>query len=716
MQTWIAMDELTTKFGVNSRDIRRKIASGKFVGRDSSRKARNGQPIQEILIESLPAELQEKICRRAQPKIVEPSPENTDVSSENVDHLMRFSDAERSAFLAEALRLADIVRRFEQISPKRARRDGQLVFTEAVEKLAAETVCKCEIVLKREPSRAKGVSAATLYRWHKSKDDLSVFFRKPSTVRSGADKRLAAYSAGFETWFESNWRSASSARQLFKKAKKAARENRWLIPSESWFYRQWTEIPDVVKATITGTKKRYTERLASYYPRDFSDLGALQVLCGDHSQRDVTVVMPDGRLIRPWFSVWQCLATGLIWGWHLDETPSALTSGLAYARGVRTFGAQPPARPEDGYFSYLYTDQGRDYKGKSWDGQTLVFKQAMNLSVGLKSIITERRVGFFDETGIKHLLARGYNAKEKPVERIFRDFSDWEQEYFAESYCGRDAKNKPDLWVKNWHAHQRWLKRKQVGDAPFVTFEDYLENLENFINEYNSTAHLRTTQGNKQIVPLERFDELYRTRFEIAEETLALLLMKAQKRTIGKNGIEIFGQQYLHPQLAAYKEIYKKTDVEVRYDDNDLNQIWVVLPNNGGILKVDRLVRGGLLDVNKQTIETVKRTQAEERRLQREYRALQERRLRGETAEMTVARQLGQNDFDEPERMPVAVGERPSMSIISRFDGAKTSFGSITPAGEDESSADILQFQTRVSEQPRRIKIQDFDFEDTEEE
>ncbi|MEW6737780.1 MAG: hypothetical protein AB1489_41250 [Acidobacteriota bacterium] len=298
-------------------------------------------------------------------------------------------------------------------------------------------------------------------------------------------------------------------------------------------------MPEIVKTVHTQGYSAYESRYAPYVPRDYRDLAALQVLCGDHSERDVTVFTKNKTLARPWLTIWQDLRTGLIWGWYLSLIPSSETASLAYADGILTFGAQPLSRPTEEFYSYIYTDQGRDYRSHDWDDKLIaVHKEAMRIDGGLELLLVERQVGILQDLMVRHILARGYNAKEKPVERVFKDISLWEKDTFVE-YCGANPSQRPDAWRQLYQKHRQYEQGK-IADSPFIKFDDYQTSLRRFIQQYNSCEHERHSVGCVKVSPMVEFSRLYTTRYELCAQTVSLLLMKSQCRTIRKNGVNCF--------------------------------------------------------------------------------------------------------------------------------------------------------------------------------
>lgn len=715
--TWLSVDALVA-LGRGRRKVLLKITSGVWRSRVVG-KGRNGKSMYQVALESLPEDLQRRWLsfHHAAPNTEEiEDPKEQDLDALKAEHrlndaLKRLSIEERAAFLNEARRRAGIVERYIALPEKRAKLSSSggagsipavasatepvaerqnpeeksrttrstssgYEFTPAVFALCEEARCTNEIILKFYKSRqhevrkgstlrfARTPRPATLDAWARSyrKEGLLTFLPAPPQTLSAKDGRRATISPKAIEWMNANAASKPHARALYEELKRQAKKHGWEIPSASWVYRKWKALPAIV-TTYRRSRKAYTDKFAPYVPRDHSDLESLQILCGDHSQRDVIVRLPDGSLTRPWCSAWQCMRTGLVWGWHLDLSPSSVTIGLAYANGVRTFGAQPIARPDEDFYSYLYTDQGKDYKGHAIGGKTINYGHAAAIEGGLGFLCGQRRVGLIDDLGLKQILARGYNAREKPIERTHRDMSFWEQSMFEAEYCGPDPKNRPDACNDAWDRHQRLLKRVErtgntplLNESPFMALDDYRDALAGYFFEYNHAVHERSTLGGARVVPMEEYRRLYTTRYEISESTLALLLMKAEQRMVKKNGVRMFNFSYLHPDLAYYKG----QNVEVRYSEDDYSRCFIIPPPtdaipNPNIIEAQAVIAGTIRRPNKQTQMLISTQKKHEAKIIREVQLINYSMIRGESVEDRVAAQL-EPEVEEEAQVAIAVG------------------------------------------------------------
>lgn len=716
----VTVDQLRA-LGVSKSTVNRKLKTGEWKKYEPSIKT-GIRGKQAILVSSLPTELQFKWLRL---NVLQDNSEQTELSDLVVSDstfneqeieikkvLLRLSSEERVLWINEALRLAQIITRYSKITPKRHRisTTGEYEFVPEVYELCQQAVCADRKILSREPHRQSVPSPYTLDGWwHRYKKiGLLTFLRTPpSRTAAIVDKRRALISPSAVKWINTNWKQFHSPHHLFKALEEIAKLKGWKIPSESWFYRLWENVPEIVKVLLFEGPKTYESKLAPYVPRDFSDLSALQVLCGDHSQRDVTVLLPDGRTIaRPWWTGWYDLRIGLIWGWHLSVELSSYAAGLAYADGVLNFGCQPPPRPEQNFYSYVYTDQGRTYKSHNWDGKVIaVHENAMRLNGCFEMLLTQRRVGILDELYLKHLLARGYNAKEKPIEEVNNVLSFWEQNNLAE-YCGRSPEKRPERWRKLYAQHQRFL-RGERDESPFIRFEEYRERLAQFIIKFNSSPHTRGTLGGRRVVPLDEYHRLYTTRYEISKETLSLLLMKAEKRVIGKNGVQMFRPNwfFMHESMALFKGM----NVEVRYKDDNYNQVWVILPNNT-ICEAERIPTSSLLNPNKQALKMVAHARANEREVVRNFELITQSVIRGESTEDRVAKELEADSVTEAAATVTNKTQTTPAQVhqLTRFDCSKVKgiAKNVTGAEVAKTSADTSIFN--VSEQ-RKIKEFDCD-------
>lgn len=626
--------------------------------------------------------------------------------------LQRLPAKERPLWITEANRLARLVERYQRLKPKRRINllTGQQEFVPEVIALCQEARCEEAALLAKEPHRAKAPAPHTLDGWMRAyrREGINTFLRAVYTSPSAqADLRRAAISLAAIEWLNAEWRDYTSPRHLYQALREEAELQGWTIPGESWLYRQWHNLAEIARAYYVEGATSYEARYAPYVPRDFTDLAALQVLCGDHSERDVLVRLPDGTLKRPWLTVWLDLRTGLLWGWHLALVPSAQTAALAYANGVETYGAQPLSRPDDEFQSYVYTDRGRDYLSHNWDGRVLaVHERAMQLDGGLELICHQKRVGILDDLSLRHLIARGRNPKEKPVERLFKDITGWEENNFAE-FCGRHPTARPDRCRRLYEQHERLMPERRAAESPFIFFDDYRAALTRYILRYNSTEHKRSTLGGQSLVPLDEYRRLYTTRYEITPGTLALLLMRAEKRRVRKNGVQCFQSHwfYYHEAMAEWKG----ADVEVRYGDSDYSRVWVLLPNHQ-LCEAMLITPTSILKPDKQTLKMVTEARAHERKVIREANLLHASRLRGETVEERVSEQLPPADKEVGET--VLANSPARVHRLTRLDRPKLRQVAGASHVTDEQVARIEADFSILQVEESSTAVKEFDYEE----
>ena len=207
-----------------------------------------------------------------------------------------------------------------------------------------------------------------------------------------------------------------------------------------------------------------------------------------------------------------------------------------------------------------------------------------------------------------------------------------------------------------------------------------------------------------------QYRRLYTTGYEIAPETLTLLLMKAQRRVIRKNGVQCFQRHWFfwHDQLS----IYKGQTVEVRYADSDYSRVWVVLPN-GELCEARLVTLTPLLHPNQQTLKTVAVERAAERKLIREFNLITQSELRGETTEARVAKVIDtENVAPENPRSAPALEKRGRVAPMTRMDRRRLR---ALPGQHEVTAEDVARAMadpTIFTSLSRRAKIKEFDGDD----
>jgi hypothetical protein len=278
-----------------------------------------------------------------------------------------------------------------------------------------------------------------------------------------------------------------------------------------------------------------------------------------------------------------------------------------------------------------------------WNGKVIdVHRNAMKPTGDLELVLMQRQVGILKELQIQHLYARGYNAKEKPVERLHRTISEWEKNTFAE-YCGSKPSQKPERLI-GLMAEQQAYERGRRSHSPFISWEEYKAKLADFIDQFNRTPHQRTNLADGlTLTPLTEYQRLCRVRYEIKPETVSVLLMKVTDRVLSKIGVRCFQQNWYYwcEAMSRFKDSEESIKVEVRFTDRDYSRVWVVLPDEK-TYEARLVQRSPLLNPNRETLQTVSKARANERKLIRDFELLAQSMWREESTEDRVSRLMAE--------------------------------------------------------------------------
>lgn len=276
--------------------------------------------------------------------------------------------------------------------------------------------------------------------------------------------------------------------------------------------------------------KALHDKVLPYIARDISKLEVGDVIVGDGHRLAFFVKNPyTGNPVRPTLVAYQDWKSGGFVGFEimLEENTQCIASALR--NSIINLGKVP---------KFVYQDNGKAFKAKYF------------IENGLS--------GLFTNLGIQPIFAKPYNAKAKPIERLFRELQD-SFEALLPSYTGTSIIKKPAQLKRNEKLHKSLFK------ANIPTIEQVVKVLEIWLQEYHC----------KQICPhIEN-----KTIGEVLEsgkgdgvniDTLDDLMMAREIKNIYRNGILFLKNNYYDEALYGYKK-----KVIIKYSLFDLSSIKV---------------------------------------------------------------------------------------------------------------------------------------------
>lgn len=253
----------------------------------------------------------------------------------------------------------------------------------------------------------------------------------------------------------------------------------------------------------------------------------------DHHIFDVMVEDEKGKIFRPWLSAWIDDGSRLITGYVINKiSPNSDIVLASFADACKKCGI-----PE-----WVKLDNGKDYK--VYD----MFNTDFALSI-------------VNQMGIKVTNALPYNAKAKPIERLFKTL---EETYckMLNSYVGNSPTSRPEKMKKT--------NKKLSGEL--MQYKEFTEFVDNMIKVYNNTPHSGNGLNGKP--PIERYRENFKKPLRAVknEDVLNMFLIRTTRALkVGKNGINIRGKYYEADDLVKYfgKKVY------ARYHSDNINYVYV---------------------------------------------------------------------------------------------------------------------------------------------
>ncbi|HKQ06638.1 MAG TPA: hypothetical protein VJ464_16005 [Blastocatellia bacterium] len=754
MEIWLTAKDLLG-LGAKPATIYRKTASGEWVSRRAKPKG-PGQPSREYLLDSLPADIQLAWAkldgeRRAGAAPIGIDDETSSGSPTALDSrlsalvaaLSRFSppqytleekDAVQRRCVAlgklcdQAIALIARLKSISVVSPGSREAGKDRAYHPNLAQLAARSASTDSLYLEMYPSAAKPLSTSTFLRLIDKyrTDGPVVFIPKGQTLSPDNDKRFLNVPQEAVDWLHSNLKSyeKASLTEFGRAWLAAAGRKNWKLPFAdhrpgakdscyTWLYRWRQKVPATTVTMITKGERGF-EATYAWIQRQYEDLKPRDGFTMDWRIFDMMCWVPAKKgggkpaLVRRWFCPVLDLASRAIFGFHIDDRPSARGVTLAYlnAIGDAAWKTEPGLellrgmqRSRDGMQAFVHFDNGKDFRAKSIEGRMIQVSR-FDLEDALAVALNAQDVGLAAEVQLRIRHAKPFNAKSKIIETWFRIIAEWEKtqpgyagnkpenrpHYFKaavrlhEAFCKRkdgslaDYKQLPELWRE---AFDRNKEKYKVG-TPFLSEDDLKAGFTSRLLEYLHRPHGSLMDDIGEMSPLDHLRMYADTPHMMTSTTTAALLMTPMPATVRGAIITIQWnrEKFFYKEVAsdlsdggALYRLPQSTKVEFRVDDNNRGR-GMVLTGGTPLCWVENKE---LLGWNA-TAEDFKRANAEKKFARKVANEFFETQTNPADWRDIAAERM-------PEALPIAVGagdvfdpsesdDQPpgSVTVITRFD------------------------------------------------
>lgn len=517
---WITTKELAQIKGISERAVRKAIAKNKYVIRKCSKSY-------EILVTSLEENVREKLTAVKE-------------KSNSVAPVTYIVPEEHKKL---ALAKYDLIKKWDKF--RNSKKNKTIAGKDFLDSYNNDFVCKelFDVIGK--------VAIGTIYEWHKRLKDNNGDWHcliKNYTFGEKTKKTIMTPEEEAEllkNLLHPNQLNIGKAIRLtkinlahrgFKNFCCDLTYRRFANNYKNEHYNTWVEARE-------GNKALH-DKVLPYITRDVTKLEVGDVIVGDGHRLAFFVKNPyTGNPVRPTLVAYQDWKSGGFVGFEImiEENTQCIASALR--NSIINLGKVP---------KFVYQDNGKAFKAKYF------------VENGLS--------GLFTNLGIQPIFAKPYNAKAKPIERLFRELQD-SFEVLLPSYTGTSIVKKPAQLKRNEKLH------KSIFKANIPTIDQVINVLNIWLKEYHykqNCPHLE----NKTIGEV-----LENGRGEgVNTETLDDLMMAREIKNIYRNGILFLKNNYYDEALFGYKK-----KVIIKYSLLDLSSI-KVYKLNGEFLCVAKRV------------------------------------------------------------------------------------------------------------------------------
>lgn len=534
---WLSTKVVAELLGYEERTIRQKAKDKEYQSRYIPSSTGQGGRKMEILLESLPEQAQ-KAYRNEQ---------GESLTVFNTDYT--YTKAQREKGELRALAVTEY-RKYTRSMTKKGITRKTKIMKDFVENWNTE-----------HPTFQ--ITTKSLYDWMKKSKTGKV--EKLADKRGGYNRGQSSIPTKYQKIFTSLYlqQTKPSLESCFRETQIKANLNGDLIPGIKAFRLFVNNMDEALVIRAREGKKAFEDKYMPYIERDYSELKPNEWWVSDHHLWDIFVRVPDNKggwkLGRPWGSYWMDMRTRKIMSSIIRiESPNSDVVLCSFGLGVEHFGIPDGVR----------LDNGKDYKARDMfypkghyivseeDEKKIFSSLASNLQIDVTYAIP-------------------YNAKAKPIERVFNTFEEELGKKYA-SYAGSNAKKRPED-----------LKDLDIMDV--ITLEEFIRQHNQYVYEiYNEKSHSGDAMYGKS--PNQVYADIPFTIRRATKEVLYFSLMRVKgSRIVQRNGITFEGTHFYHSDCISY--IGKK--VTARYDPTKPEILYVFDINENFLFIAEEVKKQG---------------------------------------------------------------------------------------------------------------------------